>query len=281
MHLKNKHNTKYDLDKLSNVHPLLKEFIFTNKYQTKTIDFSNAKAVKALNSALLKKHYQINYWEFSDENLCPPIPSRADYIHYLAELIPQNKEKINVLDIGTGATCIYPLLGNAIYNWNFIGTDIDKKSIDNAKQIIEQNKLENQITFRLQKDKNNILKGIIKPNDFFNIAMCNPPFYKSEEEASQATNRKLKNLNIITKERNFSGKANELWYKGGEKAFLHNYLYESSLYKEQFDWFTSLVSKKELIRDIKKSLKKLGASEIKAINMVQGNKISRIIAWRF
>ena len=281
MHLKNKHNTKYDLDELSNVHPLLKEFIFTNKYQTKTIDFSNAKAVKTLNSALLKKHYQINYWEFSDENLCPPIPSRADYIHYLAELIPQNKEKINVLDIGTGATCIYPLLGNAIYNWNFIGTDIDKKSIDNAKQIIEQNKLENQITFRLQKDKNNILKGIIKPNDFFNIAMCNPPFYKSEEEALQATNRKLKNLNIITKERNFSGKANELWYKGGEKAFLHNYLYESSLYKEQFDWFTSLVSKKELIRDIKKSLKKLGASEIKAINMVQGNKISRIIAWRF
>ena len=281
MHLKNKHNTKYDLDELSNVHPLLKEFIFTNKYQTKTIDFSNAKAVKALNSALLKKHYQINYWEFSDENLCPPIPSRADYIHYLAELIPQNKEKINVLDIGTGATCIYPLLGNAIYNWNFIGTDIDKKSIDNAKQIIEQNKLKNQITFRLQKDKNNILKGIIKPNDFFNIAMCNPPFYKSEEEALQATNKKLKNLNIITKERNFSGKANELWYKGGEKAFLHNYLYESSLYKEQFDWFTSLVSKKELIRDIKKSLKKLGAAEIKVINMVQGNKVSRIIAWRF
>ena len=281
MHLKNKHNTKYDLDELSNVYPLLKEFIFTNKYQTKTIDFSNAKAVKSLNSALLKKHYQINYWEFSDENLCPPIPSRADYIHYLAELIPQNKKEINVLDIGTGATCIYPLLGNAIYNWTFVGTDIDKKSIDNAKLIIEQNKLEKQITFRLQKDKNNILKGIIKPNDFFNISMCNPPFYKSEEEALQASNRKLKNLNITTKERNFSGKANELWYKGGEKAFLHNYLYESSLYKEQFDWFTSLVSKKELIRDIKKSLKKLGASEIKVINMEQGNKISRIIAWRF
>ena len=281
MHPKNKHIEKYNLDELSIIYPLLSEFVFTNKYQTKTIDFSNAKAVKILNTALLKKHYQINYWEFSDDNLCPPIPSRVDYIHYLTELIPQSKKQITILDIGTGATCIYPLLGNIIYNWTFVGTDIDKKSIDNAKQIIEQNKLENQITFRLQKNKNNILKGIIKPNDFFTISMCNPPFYKSEEEALKATNRKLKNLNITTKERNFSGKANELWYKGGEKAFLHNYLYESSLYKEQFDWFTSLVSKKELIRDIKESLKKLGASEIKIINMEQGNKISRIIAWRF
>jgi len=281
MHPKNKHKDNYNLDELGTAYPQLKEFIFTNKHQTKTIDFANAKAVKALNTALLKNHYQINYWKFSDDNLCPPIPSRADYIHYLAELILQKKEKITVLDIGTGATCIYPLLGNAIYKWNFIGTDIDKNSITNATQIVAQNNLENQILFRLQKDKNNILKGIVKPNDLFTISMCNPPFYKSEEEALNATNRKLKNLNIATKERNFSGNANELWYKGGEKAFLHNYLYESSLYKEQFDWFTSLISKKDLIKDIKKSLKKLGASEVKVINMEQGNKISRIIAWRF
>jgi 23S rRNA (adenine1618-N6)-methyltransferase len=281
MHPKNKHKDNYNLDELCSVYSPLAEFVFINKHQTKTIDFANAKAVKALNTALLKKHYQIKYWEFSDNNLCPPIPSRADYIHYLAELIPQNNNKITVLDIGTGATCIYPLLGNTIYKWNFIATDIDKNSIVNAKKIIKQNNLENKILFRLQKNKDNILKGIINPNDYFTISMCNPPFYKSEEDALKATNRKLKNLNLDTKERNFSGKANELWYKGGEKAFLHNYLYESSCYKKQFDWFSSLVSKKELIKDIKRSLKKLGATEIKVINMEQGNKISRIIAWRF
>lgn len=281
MHPKNIHKDNYNLDELGAIYPLLKEFIFTNKYQIKTIDFSNAKAVKVLNTALLKKHYQINYWEFSDNNLCPPIPSRVDYIHYIAELIPLNKKQITILDIGTGATCIYPLLGNAIYNWNFVGTDIDKNSITNTKQIIKQNNLENQISFRLQKDRNNILKGIIKSNDYFTISMCNPPFYKSEEDALKATNRKLNNLNITTKERNFSGNINELCYKGGEKAFLHNYLYESSLYKEQFEWFTSLVSKKDLIKDIKKSLKKLGTTEIKVLQMKQGNKISRIIAWKF
>jgi 23S rRNA (adenine1618-N6)-methyltransferase len=281
MHPKNKHKDNYNLDELCSVYSPLTEFVFINKHQTKTIDFANAKAVKALNTALLKNHYQIKYWEFSDDNLCPPIPSRVDYIHYLAELIPQNNNKITVLDIGTGATCIYPLLGNAIYKWNFIATDIDENSIVNAKKIIKQNNLENKIIFRLQKNKDNILKGIINPNDYFTISMCNPPFYTSEEDALKATNRKLKNLNLDTKERNFSGKANELWYKGGEKAFLHNYLYESSRYKEQFDWFSSLVSKKELIKDIKRSLKKLGATEIKVINMEQGNKISRIIAWRF
>jgi len=281
MHPKNKHKYNYNLDELCAAYPQLTEFVFTNKYQTKTIDFANAKAVKTLNTALLKNHYKINHWKFSDNNLCPPIPSRVDYIHYLAELITKNKKQITVLDIGTGATCIYPLLGNAIYNWNFIGTDIDKNSITNATQIIAQNNLDNQISFRLQTDKNNILKGIVKSNDSFTISMCNPPFYKSEEEALKVTNRKLKNLNLETNERNFSGNANELWHKGGEKAFLHNYLYESSLYKEQFDWFTSLVSKKDLIKDIKKSLKKLRALEIKVINMEQGNKISRIIAWRF
>ena len=26
------------------------------------------------------------------------------------------------LDIGTGANCVYPLLGASIYGWNFIGT---------------------------------------------------------------------------------------------------------------------------------------------------------------
>lgn len=284
LHKKNKHKSRYDLDVLSKSNPNLLPFLFINEYDTKTIDFSNPKAVKALNTALLFKHYNINFWEFPDTNLCPPIPGRADYIHHISDLI--GKENINgnisILDIGTGATCIYPILGYAEYNWSFVGTDIDQASLKTAQSIINKNKLENFISLRFQGDASQILNGVITKNDSFLVAMCNPPFYKSEQEALEATTRKLKGLNKEnTTVRNFSGTHNELWYTGGEKAFLHNYLYESSLFKNQCQWFTSLVSKKDLVKGMQSSLKKLGAKQVKVINMGQGNKLSRIVAWTF
>ena len=113
--------------------------------------------------------------------------------------------------------------------------------------------------------------------------MCNPPFYRSEEEAIQANTRKLKGLGTSsnTTARNFSGKSKELWYKGGEKAFVHTYLYESSLHKKRSFWYTTLVSKKENLESMYASLKKLEATEIKTIPMHHGNKITRIVAWTF
>jgi 23S rRNA (adenine1618-N6)-methyltransferase len=123
----------------------------------------------------------------------------------------------------------------------------------------------------------------LNEGDKFSVSICNPPFFKSEQEAIEATKSKLKGLNreLDRVVRNFSGTNNELWYKGGEKAFIHNYLYESSLFKNQCDWFTTLVSKKDLVKGIQVSVKKLGATEVKVINMNQGNKQSRIVAWTF
>ncbi len=249
------------------------------------MDFANPKAVKALNTALLKYHYNIDFWEFSDDHLCPPIPGRVDYIHHISDLLNASeiKENITILDIGTGASCIYPLLGNAEYNWLFVGTDIDEKSLKQAQRIIDENDLNHVISLRHQKESSKIFKGILTKKDKFSASICNPPFYKSEQEALEATTNKLKGLNRVEDEvvRNFSGTHNELWYKGGEKAFIHNYLHESALCKNQCHWFTTLVSKKELIRGIKVSLKKLGVTEIKVLSMEKGNKQSRIIAWTF
>ncbi|OEJ99394.1 23S rRNA (adenine(1618)-N(6))-methyltransferase [Flavivirga aquatica] len=285
-HHKNKHKLGYDLDILCNTYPDLLPFVFENTYQTKTIDFANPKAVKALNTALLMKYYNIVFWEFPDANLCPPIPGRVDYIHYVADLLESFgvKTKIKVLDIGTGASCIYPILGQAEYNWNFVATDIDKKSLEYGQTIINKNGLKNSIVLRHQKETSQILKGILTETDKFSVSICNPPFFKSETEAIEATTRKLKGLNRVGDKklvRNFSGIHNELWYKGGEKAFIHNYLYESSLFKNQCNWFTTLVSKKDLVKGIHVSLKKLGAKDVRTIPMGQGNKQSRIIAWTF
>lgn len=279
LHSKNKFNKGYNFDELIKNNPTLKEFIIKNKFDTFSIDFSNPKAVKELNKALLFSYDKISIWDFPDENLCPPIPGRLDYIHHLADLI-SSEENIKILDIGTGATCIYPLLGVAEFNWNFVATDIDLDSLDTAQDIIDDNDLDANIKLRQQFDEQHILKGILEEEDSFSATMCNPPFYKSAEEAQGANRRKTRNLgnNAV---RNFSGNNNELWYVGGEKAFLHTYLYESSQFTKASKWFTSLVSKKENVESLQKSGKKLGVKEFKVIPMNQGNKVTRIVCWRF
>lgn len=279
LHPKNKFNNGYDFNDLILKNPSLKEFVVENKFKNLSIDFSDPKAVKELNKALLFTFDAVNVWQFADENLCPPIPGRLDYILHLSDLL-SSEEEIKILDIGTGATCIYPLLGVAQFNWQFVATDIDLDSLDSAQDIIDDNQLEKSIELRQQLDEQQILKGILNEEDLFSAVMCNPPFYKSAEEAQGANRRKTKNLgnNAV---RNFSGNNNELWFPGGEKAFLHNYLYESSLFAKQSIWFTSLVSKKENVESLETSSKKLGAKEFKVIDMNQGNKVTRIVCWKF
>lgn len=285
LHPNNKHNSEYSFSELITVYPLLKEFVFINKHETETIDFANYEAVKAINTALLFKYYNITFWDFPSDNLCPPIPGRVDYIHYLNDLLKSSgiKKNISILDIGTGASCIYPLLGNAEYGWQFAGTDIDKKSLDRASKILKKNNLTKCIELKQQANSSQILKGILDEKDRFSAVMCNPPFYRSQQEAMEANARKLEGLGSRndSKTRNFSGKQQELWYKGGEKAFVHTYLYESSMFKTQCFWYTTLVSKKENVQSMYDSLTKLGATEIKTIPMHQGNKITRVIAWTF
>lgn len=282
LHPRNKHKNGYNFDVLTKHNKNIASLITKNDYGTVTIDFSDPKAVKELNVTLLDVHYGIQKWNFPDENLCPPIPGRVDYIHYVSDLLAESSitDKITILDIGTGATCIYPLLGAKEYDWNFVATDIDLDSLHIAQDIITDNNFDAKIILRQQFDEANILKGIIEKGDSFSAVICNPPFYKSETEAKGANARKSRNLGTNAV-RNFAGNNNELWYPGGEKAFLHNYLYQSSLYKDTSVWFTSLVSKKETIKSLQKSGEKLKVKEMKVIPMHQGNKVTRIVAWRF
>ena len=55
---------------------------------------------------------------------------------------------------------------------------------------------------------------------------------------------------------------------------------QSIVYKKQVGWFTTLVSKKENLSKIYKQLDKLKVTR-KTINMTQGSKKSRFVAWKF
>lgn len=284
MHKKNRHNEQYDFEQLTASYPALEKYVSLNKYGTLTIDFFNPQAVKSLNKALLISHYNIEFWDIPENNLCPPIPGRADYIHYVAELIT-NKSNVKCLDIGVGANCIYPIIGHAEYGWKFVGTDVSKIAIENATKIVNNNPtLKNNVELRLQENSKNIFKGVVSDNDFFDLSICNPPFHSSQQEAQRGTLRKLSNLKgkkITETSLNFGGVDNELWCDGGETKFIINMINESRGYKRNFGWFTVLVSKEENLNRLYNKLKDADIEEYRTINMQQGNKISRILAWRF
>jgi len=56
---------------------------------------------------------------------------------------------------------------------------------------------------------------------------------------------------------------------------------QSVTYAQNCLWFTTLVSKKENLQVIYKLLKRERPFVIKTIEMKQGQKISRILAWSF
>jgi 23S rRNA (adenine1618-N6)-methyltransferase len=287
LHPRNKHKSSYDFAELIKSHPPLSSFVVKNKFNNESINFSDAAAVKALNTALLKHFYKISYWDVPKDYLCPPIPGRADYIHQVADLLtPVNGQvptgpSINMLDIGVGANCVYPLIANSEYGWSVVGSDIDVTAIDNATKIIKENSLESFIKIRHQDDKNKFFENIIKKDEFFHIVVCNPPFNTSAEESAQVSERKNRNLGIKKGNQNFGGQSTELWYEGGEAAFILKMIQESVAYQKNCLWFSSLVSRSVTLPLVYEELKKRNVANFKTIDLNQGQKKSRIVAWTF
>jgi len=292
LHPRNLHRSRYDFPQLTESCPELKPFVFINPYGDESIDFSNPQAVKILNKALLKHFYGISSWDIPENYLCPPIPGRADYIHYLADLLADINggdvpagDHIQVLDIGVGANCIYPIIGHQAYGWKFVGADTDKKAISSATHIAAVNaSLAPHLTFRHQLNKGFIFRGIVKPGELFDLTLCNPPFHASAEEARMGSQRKVRNLGkqkgrvpIL----NFGGQQAELWCEGGEVGFIRKMIKESVEISAQCCWFSTLVSKSAHLSMVYDALDSAGAEQVKTIDMAQGQKQSRFVAWTF
>ena len=140
------------------------------------------------------------------------------------------------------------------------------------------------IELKLQENKNSFFKSIVNKDDFFEASICNPPFHSSQEEASAGTLRKLKNLKaeVVQEDAlNFGGQNNELIYEGGELKFIQDMAKESTKFNKNILWFSSLVSKSAHIHILQRFLSEIGVAEQRTIEMGQGNKTSRFIAWTF
>ncbi|KAJ2908717.1 hypothetical protein GGI21_002607, partial [Coemansia aciculifera] len=218
----------------------------TSNQQSSTIDFKNPDAVRVLNQALLSVYFGLQVY-LPSNSLCPTVANRLNYIKWLSaniisEFVPS---PLNGLDIGTGASCIYPLLGaRYLPQCSFVGTDINEDSVVTASTNVEQNHLQSRIKVFLNKDRQTTLPldapGFPQPTldadgASFAFCMCNPPFYENSKEREHL--RLIKcgapSLNTIAKD-------DELFTEGGEEAFLSHLVDESAILAKRIKWYTTM-----------------------------------------
>lgn len=293
LHPRNRSRAGYDFDALIARTPSLARYL-RDTPAGRSIDFSVPAAVKALNKALLNLEYGFNGWDLPTGYLCPPVPGRADYLHHLADLLGGSRAQIPTggqicgLDVGTGASGIYSLIGHAEYGWHFVASDIDRQALDNLQGLLARNPaFAAAITPREQTAPQHIFTGLLRRGEHFDFTLCNPPFHASPEDVEQASRRKWKQLGkpglsgSQGSRLNFAGKDHELWYPGGERAFIELMIEESKVIGRRCLWFTSLVSRADNLPVIEKALQRAGVREHRVVDMAQGQKKSRFVAWTF
>lgn len=143
--------------------------------------------------ALLEQDFNLR-WELPSDRLCPTIPQKLNYIHWVEDLLalgPRRggSEPIRGIDVGTGASCIYPLLAAAMHpNWSFVATELDARSLASAMSNVAQNALQGRIDVRAAGTQTDaVLRGswLKWPADGeaaeqqYDFCMCNPPFFTS------------------------------------------------------------------------------------------------------
>jgi len=282
LHPRNPHRAPYDFAVLAAAVPALASHVRPSPAGRPTIDFADPDAVRLLNRALLETTYGVRDWDVPEGFLVPPVPGRADVIHHLADLFPDPRG-LRALEIGAGASLIHPILGAAAYGWSFVGTEADPAALEAARALLRANPgLAARVELRLQRDPARIFEGATAPGEAFDLSLCNPPFHASPEAAAELARRKWRNLGRRPSQaRNFGGRGAELWCPGGEAAFIGRMVEESARMPGLCTWFTSLVSRSENLPGLQAALRKAGAARVRVLEMAQGQKRSRILAWSF
>jgi len=290
LHPRNMHRERYDFKQLTDSCPELIPFVTMNIHNEESIDFSNQEAVRMLNKAIMKFYYGIDSWNIPSGYICPPIQGRADYIHHIADILGNHNQgkvptgnQIKCMDVGVGASCVYPIIGNSAYGWSFVGADIDTVSIESGNTILEANPiLKENVELRWQKNIRDVFYGMIQRDELFDLSICNPPFHDSlaESETTPDSNNShpAENDNFTPKSVKYNS---ELCCEGGEERFLKDMIRQSKNFAASCLWFSTLVLKQSHLKNALEALQNAKATEVKNIPLGQGNKAIHMIAWTF
>ncbi|KAI0844368.1 hypothetical protein F5Y00DRAFT_200471 [Daldinia vernicosa] len=251
------------------------------------LDFNNPKSVMQLTKTLLKRDFGLTV-DLPTDRLCPPVPNRHNYILWLKDLLDSSStpyldssepaRQVTGLDIGTGASLIYPLLGCAQRpSWSFVATDVDAKSLSYARKNVELNNLQSRVRVVGRTIADCLIPLDELGLESIDFTMVNPPFYTSEAELTDLSKQKSRPPNSAC-----TGAPVEMVCAGGEIGFIQRMIDESLVLRERVQWYTCMLGKQSSLEVLVRILKGHGVTNYAVTTFVQGNKTRRwAIGWSF
>ncbi|KAK7803229.1 hypothetical protein U0070_021803 [Myodes glareolus] len=291
MHARNRYKDKPpDFAYLASKYPDFKQHIQINLNGRVSLNFKDPEAVRALTCTLLREDFGLSI-DIPLERLIPTVPLRLNYIHWVEDLIGHQDSAKSTLrrgiDIGTGASCIYPLLGATLNGWYFLATEVDDMCFNYAKKNVEQNNLSDLIKVVKVPQKTLLMDALKEESEIiYDFCMCNPPFFANELEAQGVNSRNSRRpppSSINT------GGITEIMAEGGELEFVKRIIHDSLQLKKRLRWYSCMLGKKCSLAPLKEELRIQGVSFVIVIQVrkvtftefCQGRTMRWALAWSF
>ncbi|XP_064234182.1 RNA N6-adenosine-methyltransferase METTL16 isoform X2 [Aotus nancymaae] len=247
-----------------------------------SLNFKDPEAVRALTCTLLREDFGLSI-DIPLERLIPTVPLRLNYIHWVEDLIGhQDSDKSSLrrgIDIGTGASCIYPLLGATLNGWYFLATEVDDMCFNYAKKNVEQNNLSDLIKVVKVPQKTLLMDALKEESEIiYDFCMCNPPFFANQLEAKGVNSRNPRRPPPSSVN---TGGITEIMAEGGELEFVKRIIHDSLQLKKRLRWYSCMLGKKCSLAPLKEELRIQGVPKVTYTEFCQGRTMRWALAWSF
>ncbi|XP_030041761.1 RNA N(6)-adenosine-methyltransferase METTL16 [Microcaecilia unicolor] len=283
MHPRNRYKDKPpDFAHLATKYPEFRQHVQANLSGRFSLNFKDPEAVRALTCTLLKEDFGLTI-DIPLERLIPTVPLRLNYIHWVEDLIGYHESDKKALrrgiDIGTGASCIYPLLGATLNGWYFLATEVDDICFNYAKQNVEQNDLADLIKVVKVPQKTLLMDALKEECEIvYDFCMCNPPFFANQLEAKGVNSRNPRRPPPSSVN---TGGVTEIMAEGGELEFVKRIIHDSLQLKKRLRWYSCMLGKKCSLAPLKEELRIQGVPKVAHTEFYQGRTMRWALAWSF
>uniref|UniRef100_A0A674EXM3 U6 small nuclear RNA (adenine-(43)-N(6))-methyltransferase n=1 Tax=Salmo trutta TaxID=8032 RepID=A0A674EXM3_SALTR len=279
MHPRNRYKDKPpDFAYLASKYPDFEQHVHTNLAGRAMLNFKEPEAVRALTCTLLKEDFGLTI-DIPLERLIPTVPLRLNYIHWVEDLIGGRGEPRRGIDIGTGASCIYPLLGASMNGWHYLATEVDDICFDYATRNVEQNNLSDLIKVVKVPQKTLLMDALKEESAIvYDFCMCNPPFFANQLEAKGVNSRNSRRPPPSSVN---TGGVTEIMAEGGELEFVKRIIHDSLQLKTRLRWYSCMLGKKCSLAPLKEELRKQGVPKVTHTEFCQGRTMRWALAWSF
>ncbi|KAJ7634629.1 S-adenosyl-L-methionine dependent methyltransferase [Roridomyces roridus] len=278
MHPRNPYRAPPDFRELAKAYSPLQPCLLDVPGGGASINFKDELSQRRLTEALLHRDFGLSL-ELPENRLCPPVPNRLNYVLWIQDILRasfgRRVGRVVGVDVGTGASAIYPLLSCKLdADWSFIATDVDEVSLRYARSNVERNGLGDRIQILATTAEAPIFAALRDRRVDF--TMCNPPFYSSHQEVAASAEAKEFEPNAVC-----TGADVEMITPGGESAFVRRMVEESVELGERCCWYTSMLGKLSSVTEVVAAFREREIENYGITEFIQGSTRRWAVVWSF